>query len=74
MTGLGLVTPLGVGVSRVWKKLLDGESGIRRIESTDKLDYSSLPCQVHTTDCGNTMWSWYLYFVEACMVILFAIQ
>ena len=46
VTGLGLVTPLGVGVSRVWKKLLDGESGIRRIESTDELDYSSLPCQV----------------------------
>ena len=49
MTGLGLVTPLGVGVSRVWKKLLDGESGIRKLESTDELDYSGLPCQVHIT-------------------------
>ena len=53
MTGLGLVTPLGVGVSRVWKKLMDGESGITRIESTDELDYSSLPCQVHATDCSH---------------------
>ena len=48
VTGLGLVTPLGVGVARVWKKLLDGESGIRKMESTDVLDYSSLPCQVAT--------------------------
>ena len=48
MTGLGLVTPLGVGISRVWKKLLDGKSGIRKIESTDELDYSSLPCQVQS--------------------------
>ena len=46
VTGLGLVTPLGVGVSRVWKKLLDGESGIGKLESTDELDYSGLPCQV----------------------------
>ena len=46
VTGLGLVTPLGVGVARVWKKLLDGESGIRKMKSTDELDYSSLPCQV----------------------------
>ena len=49
VTGLGLVTPLGVGVSRVWKKLLDGESGIRKLESTDELDYSGLPCQVTST-------------------------
>ena len=48
VTGLGLVTPLGVGVARVWKKLLDGESGIRKMKSTDELDYSSLPCQVAT--------------------------
>ena len=48
VTGLGLVTPLGVGVARVWKKLLDGESGIRKMKTTDELDYSSLPCQVAT--------------------------
>lgn len=48
VTGLGLVTPLGVGVARIWKKLLDGESGIRKMKSTDELDYSSLPCQVYS--------------------------
>ena len=46
VTGLGLVSPLGVGVTRVWKKLLAGECGIQKLESTTELDYSSLPCQV----------------------------
>ena len=55
VTGLGLVTPLGVGVSRVWKKLLDGESGISKLESTDELDYSSLPCQVNICMCLVTV-------------------
>lgn len=46
VTGLGMATPLGLGVSRVWKKILAGESGIQKLESTSELDYSSLPCQV----------------------------
>jgi 3-oxoacyl-[acyl-carrier-protein] synthase II len=43
VTGIGLVTPLGVGAEAVWKKLLDGQSGIRAIQS---FDVSDLPAKI----------------------------
>jgi 3-oxoacyl-[acyl-carrier-protein] synthase II len=43
VTGLGLVTPLGCGVTPVWEKLIAGQSGIRRISS---FDVSSYPSQI----------------------------
>lgn len=43
LTGLGLVTPLGVGVEHVWKRLLAGHSGLRAIDS---FPASDLACQV----------------------------
>ena len=46
VTGLGLVSPLGSGVTHVWTKLLDKKSGIRKLQSTEQLDYSKLPCQI----------------------------
>src|SRR5215210_7690498 len=35
ITGLGCVTPLGVGREAFWAGLLGGESGVRRIEGFD---------------------------------------
>ena len=43
VTGIGLVTPLGIGAERVWQRLLSGDSGIRAIQS---FDVSDLPARV----------------------------
>ncbi|MGE0256108.1 MAG: beta-ketoacyl-ACP synthase II [Alphaproteobacteria bacterium] len=43
VTGLGLVTPLGVGVEHNWRRLTAGESGIRAIQS---FDVSDLPAKI----------------------------
>ena len=41
VTGLGLVTPLGVGVEHVWKRLIAGQSGIRAIQGFDVSDLAA---------------------------------
>lgn len=41
VTGMGLVTPLGIGVEHVWKQLLAGRSGIRPITGFDVSDLST---------------------------------
>ena len=43
VTGLGLVTPLGVGADFVWNKLIAGHSGISQIT---KFDTSDLPVKI----------------------------
>jgi 3-oxoacyl-[acyl-carrier-protein] synthase II len=43
VTGMGLVTPLGVGTEYVWKRIINGESGISGIQS---FDVSDLPCKI----------------------------
>jgi 3-oxoacyl-[acyl-carrier-protein] synthase II len=43
VTGLGLVTPLGSGVETVWSRLLEGRSGIRRIEH---FEVGDLPAKI----------------------------
>ncbi|HSK39597.1 MAG TPA: beta-ketoacyl-ACP synthase II [Arenibaculum sp.] len=43
VTGIGMVTPLGVGVKNNWERLIKGESGLRGIQS---FDVSDLPSKV----------------------------
>ena len=41
ITGLGWVTSLGLSIDEVWKKLLEGESGIRPIKRFDTSEYET---------------------------------
>ena len=43
VTGLGIVSPLGRGVDHNWKSILEGKSGIRKIEGIDLKD---IPVQI----------------------------
>jgi 3-oxoacyl-[acyl-carrier-protein] synthase II len=43
VTGLGAVSPLGIGVEETWERIIKGESGISRIT---KFDASGLPSQI----------------------------
>ena len=43
ITGMGCVTPLGIGREAFWNGLITGKSGVRRIETFDP---SSFPVQI----------------------------
>ena len=43
VTGLGLVTPLGLGTEINWKRLISGKVGIKKINN---FDVSDLPCKI----------------------------
>ena len=43
VTGLGLLTPLGLGININWKRLVSGKVGINKI---DNFDVSDLPCKI----------------------------
>lgn len=43
VTGMGAVTPLGIGVEEYWEKLIEGKSGIR---PTTICDCSNLSCKI----------------------------
>jgi 3-oxoacyl-[acyl-carrier-protein] synthase II len=43
VTGMGMVTPLGCGVDASWRRLIAGQSAIRRI---DRFDVDDLPAKI----------------------------
>lgn len=49
ITGIGVVSPIGIGVENFWEALISGQSGIRNI---DLFDVSTFPCQI----AGQISW------------------
>lgn len=45
VTGIGAITPLGVGIRPTWRKLIDGHCGITSIKDRAPL-FKTLPSQV----------------------------
>eukprot|EP00879_Flechtneria_rotunda_P015533 GHRR01016244.1.p1 GENE.GHRR01016244.1~~GHRR01016244.1.p1 ORF type:complete len:360 (+),score=98.13 GHRR01016244.1:372-1451(+) len=51
VTGIGMVTPLGVGVENSWSRLIQGHTGVRKLQPDDlpadhRQHMQQLPCQV----------------------------
>jgi len=58
VTGMGLVTPLGVGLERNWSSLTEGESGIRVIQSFDVADLpTKIGAQVPRGDTASGLFN-----------------
>ncbi len=54
VTGLGMVSPLACGVEPTWKRILNGESGARRIATFDVSDLQTkIACNVPRGDGSN---------------------
>lgn len=44
VTGMGVLSPVGSGVEKFWKGLIDGKSGIHRIDRFDPTEFSTQIC------------------------------
>ncbi|MEA2837834.1 MAG: 3-oxoacyl-[acyl-carrier-protein] synthase [Bradyrhizobium sp.] len=54
VTGLGMVSPLGCGVEPTWKRILNSESGAKKIDTFDVADLTSrIACVVPRGDGSN---------------------
>ncbi len=46
ITGMGLVSPLGCDIETVWRKILNGESGIKSIANNQNIDLKDIPVTI----------------------------
>ena len=54
VTGLGMVSPLGCGVEPTWRRILNGDSGAKRIDSFEVEDLpSQIACTIPRGDGSN---------------------
>ena len=63
VTGLGMLTPLGNGVDVNWKRLISGQSGIRKISDFDVSDISckiagQIPQKIDDPEAGLDIGQW----------------
>ena len=63
VTGLGMLTPLGIGVDVNWKRLISGQSGIRKISDFDVSDISckiagQIPQKIDDPEAGLDIDQW----------------
>src|SRR5271169_4482381 len=58
VTGMGLVTPLGIGLERNWSSLTEGESGFRAIRSFEVADLPAhIAAQVPRGDTASGLFN-----------------
>jgi 3-oxoacyl-[acyl-carrier-protein] synthase II len=54
VTGLGMLTPLGCGVEATWKRIVNGESGAKKVDSFEVSDLpSKIACIIPRGDGTN---------------------
>ena len=55
VTGIGMVTPLGIGLADSWKALTAGRSGVVRLTEDQVPGLSALPAQIAATVSTATL-------------------
>ena len=56
VTGIGMISPLGLDVHSTWQSILDGKSGVRRITAFDPTDFlTQIASEVKGFDPNNYM-------------------
>ena len=55
ITGMGAVTPVGIGVDKFWNSLLNGKSGVSLIENIDtELHTVKIAAEIKNEDFKHT--------------------